>query len=133
MDPKKAPDRNESSGETSNEFETIKSFARRDLLRAGWVAPVILAMGLPKNVSAQSPGHGDQGHTDVPTHSDSHSDSHTDTPGGHGDTHVDACPAHVDTVDSSGQHLDLCIGHIDIHADGNVTHTDTHADTHVDV
>ena len=61
------------------------SFSRRALLEAGWSVPVILAVGLPAQATAASPGR---------THSDNtrkHSDSVSTLPG-LPDVHLDIGP-----------------------------------------
>jgi hypothetical protein len=90
--------------ETDRE-ERKKSFSRRAILHAGWAIPTVMAIGLPRNVLAQSGGgspvtHGDADapHEDGagPPHAD-HSDS---------DTRV-TTPFHFDHNDGvDGHHFD---------------------------
>jgi hypothetical protein len=78
------------------------SFSKRALLQAGWVAPEVLAVGLPRKIYAQS-SMGEPRHSDVIFHSDTiiHSDANI-----HGDAGV-----HVDgTIHSDvGVHSDITI------------------------
>ncbi len=140
--------------ETAGEEERLTTFSRRELLRAGWTAPVILAVALPESAYALSSGHADvhvDSHIDVQQflfndfnpadpdevpepelnqHQDVHTDTHTDEP---------ISPAHADVGHQDG-HTDVHIDepvevHQDVeHADGPpMTNFETHVDTHTDV
>jgi hypothetical protein len=107
------------------------SFTRRALLRAGWVAPVILTVGLPSKVFAGSgkhtdTPHADGGHIDAPGHFDgSVNANHADAVG-----HLDG--GHFDAV-GPGRHQDNAHTDASNHADSPGGRPQPHVDAaHLD-
>src|SRR5262249_47812414 len=103
------------SGPEAEQARREATFSRRALLRAGWVAPVILTVGLPSTVFAGSgrhvdTPHADGGHIDAPGHFDgSVNANHADAVG-----HLDG--GHFDAV-GPGRHEDNAHTDASNHAD----------------
>ena len=69
------------AGSESGPDESSVDFTRRALIRAGWTVPVIMAVGLPNEASAQSPApHNDGPHVDHVDHVDHDEPMHFDEP-----------------------------------------------------
>jgi len=100
--------------------EREAEFTRRALLQAGWTAPAVLAVTLPRTAYAQTT-HTDTGHIDQ--HNDGHGDGTLDV---HTDTHTDD---HLDDTGHTDTHQD---NHTDSHTDQGQDLTQTHDDLHAD-
>jgi hypothetical protein len=118
MDPDRSDEPTIPSSEGEDRADRQRQFSRRELLRAGMAAPVVLSLPMVAAAcgggSNTAAGHGD--HTDSGSHSD-HAD-HSDS--AHNDT------SHSDSAHTDSSHADK--GHVDTtHSD--TTHSDTHKDT----
>ena len=137
-----------------DEAQRETTFARRALLRAGWIVPAVIVLDAAPAFAAGSvaphtdipgvphtdtvAGHGDVPAFDGPTPHIDQIDPHTDGPI---DVHVDVFPPvgpHQDFIshphaDSVPSHTDIPPGHADtVHDDTAGVHTDAPAQPHVD-